>query len=207
MAVRMHDEITDKLRAAYDGKVAEREASTAQQWKVVIRQGFLEMLRAEGKSSLLEVGAGTGVHGLFFKNAGLNVVATDLSQAMVDSCRAKGLDARRLDFLSLDFEDQFDAVFAMNCFLHVPPDDLLEVLRAMRRVLKPEGLLFWGQYGGVDHQGALENDHYQPKRFFSMLSDSAMQAGGGEVFKSVDFETIEVSRNWEQHFQSSIWRR
>ena len=202
----MYDEIIKSLRTAYDEKVGERESNETQEWKVDVRQRFLETLRVEGKSRLLEVGAGTGVHGLFFKNAGLDVVSTDLSKGMVESCRAKGLDARRMDFLSLDFEEEFDAVFALNCFLHVAQDDLLRVLKAMRRVLKPDGLLYWGQYGGVDHLGPLENDHYTPKRFFSMLTDQALQATGDTVFRSVSFETVEVSDDWEQHFQSSIWR-
>ena len=203
----MYRDITEMLRTAYDRKVAEREAKETDQWKAEVRQGFLELLRAEGKSKLLEVGAGTGVHGLFFKDAGLDVVSTDLSQAMVDSCRAKGLDARQVDFLSLDLVDEFDAVFALNCFLHVPRDDLPNVLTIMRQVLNPNGLLFWGQYGGVDHQGLLESDHYEPKRFFSMLTDDALQAAGDAVFQSVSFTTVEVTRGWEQHFQSSIWRR
>ena len=81
------------------------------------------------------------------------------------------------------------------------------MLATVRRALRPNGLLFWGQYGGVNHQGQLENDHYEPKRYFSMLTDEALRAAGGAVFQPVSFETIEVARDWEQHFQSSVWRR
>jgi SAM-dependent methyltransferase len=160
----VYAETAEALRSAYDRKVAEREAGEMQAWKAETRQGFLDLLREEGKFRLLEVGAGTGVHGLFFKNAGLEVVSTDLSQAMVEACRAKGLNALQLDFLSLDFEAEFDAVFSLNCFLHITPGDLPGVLAVIRRSLVPNGLLYWGQYGGVDHQGPLQNDNYEPKR-------------------------------------------
>ena len=203
----MYSETIESLRIAYEQKVAERESSETQPWKVEVRRKFLELLHEEGKRSLLEVGAGTGVHSLFFKNAGLEVVATDLSNAMVDACRAKGLEAWQMDFLSLNFEKDFDAIFALNCFLHVAPGDLIRVLTAMRRVLKPNGLLFWGQYGGVAHCGELKYDHYQPKRFFSMLTDETLKAVGASIFQHVAFEAVGVSRDWEQHFQSSVWRR
>ena len=88
----MYGETIASLRVAYDQKVAEREANETHGWKVEIRQKFLELLQEQEKRKLLEVGAGTGVHSLFFKNAGLDVVATDLSQAMVEACREKGLE-------------------------------------------------------------------------------------------------------------------
>ena len=41
---------------------------------------------------MLEIGAGTGIHGLFFQQNELAVVSTDLSAEMVRLCRAKGLE-------------------------------------------------------------------------------------------------------------------
>lgn len=202
----MYKQISEALRAAYDQKVDEREVSKTQEWKAEVRHRFLERLRDEGKRTLLDVGAGTGVHSLFFKNAGLAVVSTDLSRAMVESCRAKGLNALQLDFLSLDFEEDFDAVFALNCLLHVPPGELQAVLAIIRRALRPSGLFFWGQYGGVNHEGPLENDRYEPSRYFSMLTDEALLAAGSAVFQLVGFETVQIDRGWDQHFQASVWR-
>jgi hypothetical protein len=40
---------------------------------------------------------------VFFAGHGLQVVATDLSPKMVACCREKGLDARVMDLLHLDF--------------------------------------------------------------------------------------------------------
>lgn len=64
----------------------------------------------------------------------LQVVATDLSPAMVGFCRQKGLDAHVMDFLHLDFPaGSFDAVYALNCLLHVPNADLPECWRRSAR--------------------------------------------------------------------------
>ena len=86
--------------------------------------------------------------------------------------------------------------------------DLHELVRGdEHRVLRPNGLLYWGQYGGVHHAGPLERDHYEPKRFFSFLADAALKTAGGVLFRPVSFEAIAVDPDWEQHFQSSVWRK
>ena len=70
-------DVTEGLRAAYDRSVDERDGQEIQDWKARVRAEFLDLLRMEDKSSLLEVGAGTGVHGLYFHEAGLDVLCTD----------------------------------------------------------------------------------------------------------------------------------
>ena len=62
---------------------------------------------------------------------------------MVASCRNKGLEAYEMDFLNLDFPSgSFEAVFAMNCPLHMPCRDLPQALAAIRDLLSPDGLFY-----------------------------------------------------------------
>lgn len=123
-------------------------------WKLAERDAFLQRLRDQRCTRLLELGAGTGQDSLYFQNQGLKVLATDLSPTMVAYCRDKGIDARVMDFLHLDFPPaSFDAVYALNCLLHVPNPDLPAVLRAIREVLRPGGLFFLGVYGGQAKEG------------------------------------------------------
>lgn len=203
----MYDEVRNSLKQAYGAKVEERDTSVLAPWKVRIRQDFLDRLLADEKVSLLEIGAGTGLHGAFFQSQGMEVVSTDLSEVMVEACRAKGLEARQMDFLSLDFEEgSFDAVFALNCLLHVPRADLPNVLSNISRMLRPDGLFYWGQYGGSEFEGILASDSYRPKRFFSLLTKDAMKAAGQSYFELLDFETIDLASDREQ-FLSGLWRR
>ncbi len=126
---------------------------------------------------------------------------------MAQACTDKGLTAYQMDFLSLDFPDaSFDAVYALNCLLHVPRDDIDQVLIALRRVLKPGGLFYWGQYGGGQFEGVFEDDHYKPKRFFSMMTDEDIRSMGARHFEAVRFDVIDLNRDFE-HFQSGTWRK
>jgi SAM-dependent methyltransferase len=116
--------------------VEERDGSEVAAWKLGERQQFLALLQRETHQKLLEIGAGTGVHGEFFQNCGLDVICTVLSPAMAKQCREKGLEAYAMDSLNLDLPDgSFDAVCAMNCLLHVPKVGLPRVLSRIRDLL------------------------------------------------------------------------
>ena len=133
------------------------------------------------------------------------MVATDLSPAMVGFCRQKGLEAHVMDFLHLDFPaGAFDAVYALNCLLHVPNADLPEVLAAIRAVLRPGGWLYLGIYGGNGHEGPTRNDRHEPARFFSLRTDEQIRGYATRYFGLFDFHVIEPG---QLHFQSLTMRR
>lgn len=203
----MYRQVIDDLRNAYDQKVAEREVRELIAWKATEREKFLTLLQNERKHKLLEVGAGTGLHGKFFLDNGLDVICTDLSPNMVTCCREKGLQAYTMDFLNLDFPtESFDAVFAMNCLLHVPRRDLPQVLAEIRDLLQPKGLFYWGQYGGIEHEGVFDDDHYTPKRFFSFLTDEQVKVYAAQYFEQHSFNCIDLDDD-EMHYQGMVLRR
>ena len=206
----MYEQVIDGLRQAYDRSAAERDAGTLGRlapWKLDARAGFLALLQAEGKRTLLEIGGGPGHFAAYFRDAGLDVVMTDLSPAMVRLAQAKGLDARVMDFLSLDFPPaSFDAVFALNCLLHVPAADLPGVLAAIHRVLRPGGLFFYGVYGGHRFEGVWPDDYHQPPRYFVFYPDEELRHRVTGLFDEVSFRTIPVEGDKQAHFQELILR-
>lgn len=123
---------------------------------------------AIARSGLQALAGGRYGHGqdsVFFRNHDLDVVAIDLSPAMVARCREKGIDGRVMDVSHLDFPpDSFDAVYTMNCLLHVPNARLPAVLDAIGALIRPGGLLFLGLYGGLDEEGIAEDDYHDPPR-------------------------------------------
>ncbi len=130
--MQYHD-IVQQLRDAYNGSADDRNVGKLESWKLTERQRVLDLFRAHDIRRLLEIGAGTGKDGAFFRDQGLDVVCTDLSPAMVWHCQAKGLMAYAMDFLNLDFPPtSFDAVYALNCLLHVPKRDLPAVHKPRR---------------------------------------------------------------------------
>ncbi len=203
-----YDDIIVGLRDAYDRGAGEREKGSPAPWKEEERRHFLAALRDEGKQTLLEIGAGTGKDGLFFQQHGLDVTCTDLSPEMVALCRRKGLQAYERDFLRLDFPPaSFDAVYALNCLLHVPKSDLPAVLQAIQRVLRPAGLFYLGLYGGIDSEGVWDDDWHEPKRFFSFHTDDGIQQAVRPFFRVLSCKTIDVDRGGGLHFQSLLLRR
>jgi SAM-dependent methyltransferase len=203
-------DVLNDLRRAYDAQVAVRDRSPLQPWKEPLREQFLARLQAERRRTLVELGAGPGVHGRYFADAGIDVVCTDLSPAMVEACRAKGLQAMVTDFLQLParLPQPMDAAFAMNCLLHVPPADLPRVLEAVHAVLQPEGLFFLGQYGGIEFQGVRAQDRYEPKRYFSFLPDTQLHALVAVDFRILEFQVVELPDEDEPgfHFQALVLR-
>jgi SAM-dependent methyltransferase len=200
-----YQDVLDSLRVSYDGRAAWRDQQEKKPWKLAERELFLGRVLGDGGGRLLEIGAGPGHDSAFFAGHGLQVVATDLSPAMVGFCRQKGLDAHVMDFLHLDFPaGSFDAVYALNCLLHVPNADLPEVLAAIRAVLRPGGWLYLGVYGGNGEEGPASDDRHEPARFFSWRTDEQIRAFAARYFSLVDFHIIEPG---ELHFQSLTMRR
>ena len=203
-AVRYQD-VLGSLRVSYDGRAAWRDQQEKEPWKLTERELFLGRVLDDGGGRLLEIGAGPGHDSAFFASHGLQVVATDLSPAMVGLCRRKGLDAHVMDFLHLDFPaGYFDAVYALNCLLHVPNADLPEVLAAIRAVLRRGGWLYLGVWGGNGHEGPTRNDQHKPARFFSLRTDEQIRDFATRYFSLVDFHVIERGQH---RFQSLTMRR
>lgn len=204
----MYNEIIAGLRDAYDRSASERERTSKAPWKQEQRWRFLATVRAEGKGTLLEIGAGTGQDALFFQQEGLDVTCIDLSPAMVALCQQKGLRAFVQDFLHLDFPPaSFDAVYALNCLLHVPKRDLPAVLEAIRQVLRPDGLFYLGLYGGCDSEGVWADDQHEPRRFFSFHTDDGIREAVQPHFGVLSAERVALDPASALHFQALLLRR
>ncbi len=198
------------LAASYDAAAEQRERMGEANWRWPIAARFLELMKAEGKLRLLEIGAGVGYTSQWFAERGLHVVATDLSPAQVALCHAKGLEAHVRDMYDLGFPaGSFDAAWAMNCIHHVPPSDTASVLGGFREVLAPGGLLYIGVWGGRDMEGIYEGDFYPPPRFFAIRSDDVLREALAAVFEIVEFTTFlpEMERDDDGlHMQSAVVR-
>lgn len=205
-----YEVIKQALRLAYDAKAEQRDRRAVAPWKDEGRRLFLDYLLREGRTRLLEIGAGPGSDSWFFHNHGLQVISTDLSPEMVRLCRSKGLEAHVMDFSRLQFPAaSFDAVYALNCLLHVPSQELPRVLAEVSRVLRPGGLFYVGLYGGIDREGPWVEDSYLPPRFFVFYSDARMKQALQAFFDIEAFNTVTLPDSEEtgMHFQRFVLRR
>ena len=94
----------ESIATTYSNVARQREEMGEAEWRWPIASRVLEQLQAEGKTRLLEIGAGVGFTARWFADRGMDVVATDLSPAQVELIGAKGLEARVADFYDLGFQ-------------------------------------------------------------------------------------------------------
>lgn len=92
---------------------------------------------------ILDLGCGTGVYALYFKEKGFDVTCVDFSPKMITLCKSKGLNAIQLDIEKLTFEkESFDGIFAWGSLIHIPKEKLLVVLANLQKMLRPNGFLY-----------------------------------------------------------------
>jgi SAM-dependent methyltransferase len=200
----MNPELKNNLVKTYDRYADDRDKREIAPWKIQEQDHFITILKEKQKKTLLEIGAGTGNDSALFQDRGFAVMSTDMSPEMVRFCREKGLSAFIMDFYHLGFrEASFDAIWALNCLLHVSKEDLREVLQGIKTVLKPRGLFYLGVWGGIEFEGVWKDDSYTPQRFFAFYPDQRLQAVVADFFEVLYFRPIFIEGR-ELHFQSMI---
>ena len=199
-------QFTDALVKTYEKYAHERASHSPDEFKVQERSEFLKFLKNEERKTLLEIGCGHGRDAQFFQSQGLQVFAVDNTPTMVELTMEKGIRARVLDCYDLDeIDETFDAVYTLNCLLHIPKRDFDRVLRLISGRLNEDGLMYLGLWGDENFEGIWEKDRYEPKRFFSFWRTEILL----EVLQR--FFRLEYYRRLEPHagriFNSLIVRK
>ena len=116
---------------------------------------FMDVLRARGKSSVLDVATGTGFHSVRLINEGFNVTSADGSATMIAKAFENGkkrgliLKAMQADWrwLNRDIQGKYDAIICLgNSFTHLHEEqDRRRALAEFYAALKHDGLLIIDQ--------------------------------------------------------------
>ncbi|TQR42689.1 class I SAM-dependent methyltransferase [Paenibacillus popilliae] len=91
------------LAQSYDQDAQRRSSRSLSSWKIDERKKFRELISREGKTTILEIGAGTGIDGVYFQQSGMQTTCIDLSSESVKKYIERGLNAKVMDFYQLDF--------------------------------------------------------------------------------------------------------
>jgi len=202
--------IKENLKIYYNTEADLRDNSVKSEWKIKVRDEFLDLIKQESKKTLLEIGAGAGYDSRFFMDNGLTVTAVDLSVEMVKKCRDKCIEAYELDFYLLSsLNKKFDCVWAMNTILHVPKSDLGHVLNEINSVLNDDGLFYMGVYGGHDSEREhVKSEVSDAPRLYSSYSENRLKEMLEKHFQIIDFKQFDVGRGIEEDiFQSAIMKK
>jgi len=88
---------------------------------------------------VLEVGSGAGYDADFLEGLGVKVRRTDATKRFLELQAARGKHGELLDLLTDDLGGPYDAVLALAVLIHVPRDQIDQVLGKIARALRPGG--------------------------------------------------------------------
>jgi glycine/sarcosine/dimethylglycine N-methyltransferase len=118
-------------------------------------QFFIDVLRARGKETVLDVACGTGFHSVRLSESGFNVTSADGSAAMLskafDNGKKRGLILKAVQadwrWLNRDIQGKYDAVICLgNSFTHLHDEsDRRRALAEFYAALKHDGILILDQ--------------------------------------------------------------
>ncbi|PKM68379.1 MAG: hypothetical protein CVU95_04040 [Firmicutes bacterium HGW-Firmicutes-2] len=100
---------------------------------------FLAFVPEEG--IILDLGCGSGRDSLEFQRRGYQVVAVDGSQAMIDhATKILGNHAVCSTFDEYGTDTRFHGIWALASLLHVPEEDMVQMIRKYLGLLVDEGI-------------------------------------------------------------------
>ncbi|MCI9315633.1 MAG: class I SAM-dependent methyltransferase [Lachnospiraceae bacterium] len=115
------------------------------------QQRFLSYLPAS--ASILDFGCGSGRDTKAFLDQGYQVEAIDGSEELCKlATRYTGIQVRHILFQDLNAISKYDGIWACSSILHLPGEELINVMRRMSIALKQGGIIYtsfkYGTFSG-----------------------------------------------------------
>lgn len=188
MYSEFQSDITDQNREFYDKNGAHFETLPFAK----ILPPLIEKYMQQAGSTVLDIGAGTGVLGVWLKQKGFSVLCLDPSSEMIKRCTEKGLDTFLGTIQNFDTTKQFDSIFAISSLIHLRKEEFPEQIRRISSLLNPQGLFFLTIIKG-DSQGWEDPTKAGMQRFFSSFTQEDADAILLPHFSILEQQEKEVS--------------
>lgn len=164
------------VTAAYDAFAPEYDADDRP--LPPIHRSFVERLLAMTPPGgrILDTPCGTGRYFPLVAASGRTVVGADQSPGMLERARSRGIaDAlHQRGLQELAFDGEFDGVMTIDSMEHVPPEEWPGVVAALRRAVRP---------GGVLYLTVEETDQAEIEAAYAELRRRGLPAVRGEVIE------------------------
>lgn len=166
----------------YDNHADEFYNSTVNIEFSTMQNRFLSKLKKD--SYILDFGCGSGRDTKYFLEQGCRVDAIDGSAEL---CRLAdeyiGIEVKKMFFQDLAEVDKYDGIWACSSILHLPIDELKEVMKKMAAALKENGIIYTSfKYGTFEGE--------RNGRFFTDMTEETFAEFIGEI------EDLEVEEQW-----------
>ena len=114
---------------------------------------------------VLDLGCGHGRDTMYFIEKGYKVKAIDGSLEMCRlASKNTGINVEQINFLDMNYDNEFDGIFASASLLHLNNNDLIIVLKKISKALKENGILLASfKYG--------ELERFKGERFFNDMTE------------------------------------
>ncbi len=183
----MDDQNTNRTIKYYNDHADRYSAATRNADMSDLYQRFEENLKPGCR--ILDLGCGSGRDSKYFLDKGYDVVSLDASEAM---CRKTqeltGKEAVHMRIEDMDYENEFDAVWACASLLHVPKRDMHKILEKVMKALKVDGVLYaswkYGKSEQTRDDGRTFANYSEPK--VCDMVDSVSGAALEDVWTSQD---------------------
>lgn len=109
--------------------------------------------RLQAGDYILDFGCGSGRDTKYFLESGMKVDATDGSEELCKiASKYTGIKVRQMLFQELDEYEKYDGIWACSSILHLPKNELKQVLIKMAAALNAGGIIYtsfkYGNYEG-----------------------------------------------------------
>lgn len=143
----------------------------------------------EAKSSILDLGCGSGRDSLYFKSKGYTITAIDGSKNLAQlASKLIGQDVIVSKFEDLELKDKYNGIWACSSLLHLKHNELEKLLVKIEKALDTNGVLYMSfKYGTkeyIDDKGRYFNCYTEES--ISKLIEGSTVLKIREIFKTVD---------------------
>jgi SAM-dependent methyltransferase len=185
-----YDPIADEYAEIYFNELAHKPLDR------LLLNKFAKLV--EGLGPVCDLGCGPGQIARYLSDKGLPAFGLDLSAKMVEKARQLNPDIEFIqgDMTALEVEDDsWGGIAAFYSIIHIPHDQVVDVLRELRRVLVPGGWLLLSFHIGDE---AVHLDEWEGKKvnidtiFFPVEKmGSYLKEAGFELTETVERDNYE----------------
>jgi ubiquinone/menaquinone biosynthesis C-methylase UbiE len=177
-----------------------------------------EFFRKNDVKRVLDLGCGTGRHMLYLARRGFEVYGIDVAkegikiarQCLKDSKIRANLKVGSI-YEKLPYQDNFfDAVISIRVIHHAGIKDIKKLIREIKRILKPKGLIFVTVRKKISQKSRLKFKAIAPRTYVPMEGDEKgvihylfnkeLLMKEFQDFKIHDFWIDLGSQSWERYY-------
>ncbi|MCR4717637.1 MAG: class I SAM-dependent methyltransferase [Lachnospiraceae bacterium] len=159
-----------------------------------VLERFIDML--EPNATVLDLGCGSGRDSKILIENNFEVTLLDASSELAELADIyTGVEPLVMDMRDMDFDSVFDGIWACASLLHLPKDDMKDMLRKISDALKEGGICYLSVKKG-DFEGFRQERYYsdyEPLELKMLLEDVG------------SFEDIEIWENEDARIEGQEW--